>query len=1052
VSAWLDDTTGPPPAGGFSPQCGAGPEGDVTGSRLPRETAARSPVAARAAKDYDPARRPGGSRDGSRREEERRVRTHVVRARANVRHATPRFEPATFSTLCSARTHGAQRAPEDEAMNRRTICVVACALSTLCTFDPGRAAAATAEWAGGVTEAAPLTFDARVAHQRRLEEVYWRHRVWPADNPRPKPPLEAVLSDAAIAARVRDTLQLSAALEAYWGRALTGALLQAEMERQARDSRRPAMLRELWAALGDDPRLVAEMLARPVVAERLARESFERALRATPSDMRAHEGDDMRAASFDAWWASVRDSVPPVPTEAAYAYRLPVIGRAHGADAWSPTFALPEAEVENTAVWTGAEMIVWGGTDPSAGGKTNSGSRYDPALDTWRPTSGVGAPEARKQHTAVWTGTEMIVWGGCGLLDEHRCHIGTGGRYDPASDTWRPVSHPGRVRVNPKAVWTGSEMIVWGGCAFVNNVCRPQAAGSEGLRYDPATDTWTATSAANAPAPRHFHTLLWTGNLMVAWGGRDDGLTEAFATGGRYDPATDTWAPTTLEGAPVPRYDHTAVWTGARMLVWGGSDGTRALATGRRYDPVNDAWIPIARAGAPRARAQHTAVWDGEHMIVWGGCPISDIGFCEDFLATGGRFDPRTNEWAPTSVENAPEPRYAHRAVWSGDRMIVWGGYRPDPFVTPRTGGRYDPESDTWSPTNAAEAPTGRVFHSAIWTGAEMIVWGGNDRYFGDVSTGGRYDPATDSWRRTRRAGAPVARSLHSAIWTGTEMIVWGGSSGSTTYATGGRYDPLLDAWTPTSTADAPAARRGHSALWTGSEMIVWGGSGAMLWMKTGARYDPATNAWTPTATAGAPVGRDGHTAVWTGSEMIVWGGNASTGSANTGGRYDPGANAWAPTSVVSAPSPRGRHAAVWTGSAMLVWGGSESLGDTFDFLGDGASYDPAADAWNTIALAGAPDERASFAYVWTGNRLVVWGGCNGAAGCSVGLDTGGEYSPADDSWTPTPLAGGPSARYSPSAVWTGDEMIVWGGVADEASSYTNHGARYVPTPPAGAR
>jgi hypothetical protein len=32
--------------------------------------------------------------------------------------------------------------------------------------------------------------------------------------------------------------------------------------------------------------------------------------------------------------------------------------------------------------------------------------------DTWVPTSTDGAPSARGNHTAVWTGKEMIVWGG----------------------------------------------------------------------------------------------------------------------------------------------------------------------------------------------------------------------------------------------------------------------------------------------------------------------------------------------------------------------------------------------------------------------------------------------------------------------------------------------------------------------------------------------------------------------------------------------------------------------------------------------------------------
>ena len=48
-------------------------------------------------------------------------------------------------------------------------------------------------------------------------------------------------------------------------------------------------------------------------------------------------------------------------------------------------------------------MVVWGGYGSSI--SLNTGGRYDPATDTWTPTSTVGAPSARSYHTAVWTGS-----------------------------------------------------------------------------------------------------------------------------------------------------------------------------------------------------------------------------------------------------------------------------------------------------------------------------------------------------------------------------------------------------------------------------------------------------------------------------------------------------------------------------------------------------------------------------------------------------------------------------------------------------------------------
>lgn len=56
-------------------------------------------------------------------------------------------------------------------------------------------------------------------------------------------------------------------------------------------------------------------------------------------------------------------------------------------------------------------MLIWGGVNPD-GLYLNTGGRYNPVSDTWTSMSVVGAPEARLSHTAIWTGTEMIVWGG----------------------------------------------------------------------------------------------------------------------------------------------------------------------------------------------------------------------------------------------------------------------------------------------------------------------------------------------------------------------------------------------------------------------------------------------------------------------------------------------------------------------------------------------------------------------------------------------------------------------------------------------------------------
>ena len=114
-----------------------------------------------------------------------------------------------------------------------------------------------------------LTFAERVAYQRAIEDVYWRHRIWPKERPDPKPSLDAVMSQAQLEKKVTDYLRKSQALEDYWQRPITAEQLQAEMDRMAKHTKQPDVLRELFEALGNDPFVIAECLARPALAERL---------------------------------------------------------------------------------------------------------------------------------------------------------------------------------------------------------------------------------------------------------------------------------------------------------------------------------------------------------------------------------------------------------------------------------------------------------------------------------------------------------------------------------------------------------------------------------------------------------------------------------------------------------------------------------------------------------------------------------------------------------------------------------------------------------------
>ena len=119
-----------------------------------------------------------------------------------------------------------------------------------------------------------FSFAERVAYQRAIEDVYWRHRIWPKENPDPKPSLDAVMSQAQLENKVAGYLRDSLALEDYWQRPITAEQLQAEMDRMARNTKQPEVLRELFEALGNDPAVIAEVFGQTNTGRAFDRRSF----------------------------------------------------------------------------------------------------------------------------------------------------------------------------------------------------------------------------------------------------------------------------------------------------------------------------------------------------------------------------------------------------------------------------------------------------------------------------------------------------------------------------------------------------------------------------------------------------------------------------------------------------------------------------------------------------------------------------------------------------------------------------------------------------------
>ena len=341
-----------------------------------------------------------------------------------------------------------------------------------------------------------------------------------------------------------------------------------------------------------------------------------------------------------------------------------------------------------------------------------------------------------------------------------------------------------------------------------------------GFRGDGASgsvewDSWLASGAASFDSTR-VGTVARNGRAAAAGIGRGT----AVVSDGRFVEHHG------LDARLAPD-SREPVWTGSEMIVTG-------FHTGGRYDPVIDVWTATSTVGAPDTSSGR-AIWTGTERIFWG----SDASH-------SGRYDPLTDVWQSISGAGAPSFRVRHSVVWTGSRMIVWGG-GSDPFqpLFLNDGKAYDPTTDTWSPISSMGAPSGRWNHRAFWTGSEMIIWGGATNHV--TLTGGRYNPASDSWSSMPTTNSWEASGA-SAVWSGTKMIVWGGTSDTaptTFYDFGAVYDRQANAWTQTSRSGAPSPRYGHVAVWTGTRMFVWGGQ-TFSALNDGRLYDPSTNTWSP--------------------------------------------------------------------------------------------------------------------------------------------------------------------------------------------------------------
>ena len=475
------------------------------------------------------------------------------------------------------------------------------------------------------------------------------------------------------------------------------------------------------------------------------------------------------------------------------------------------------------------------------------------------------------------------------------------------------------------------------------------------------------------------------------------------------------WRNGIANGQPSQRHRHAGDWTGSELLVWGGNlGGNNYSQDGGIYDPAKDVWSQIPTFGSPAARDSHTAVWSGSELIVWGG--YGKAGY----LATGGGFNPATGNWRTHATLGQPSPRVGHASVLGRKNLLQINevlGYalKREIFVEPLVQGVVLKKGDKLVFPGGGQL----ILTTSASIGATVLnghLSGGDlvDKLKGYI--GNQHVITIDHANGYTIARQFSVNALSSPLSSGA--VAWF-SNGSSVELT---QNALLGA-----TQIKGILRNGdleNGDVGRRHLIPIWGGRNSEGLLGDGAVYDPLADTWTAINDSNSPNERTGHTAVWLNGELLVWGGDGETGVLNTGGRYSFAGNSWAVLPTAGAPSARRGHTAISTGTTMIVWGG-----ETEDsFLGGGAVFDPSGNSglgsWSTMSTSNAPVARSGHSAVWTGSEMIIYGGET----VDAEDNTAAAYNPATDSWRQLTMEGPPLARKNHLAVWSGEEMLVFGG------------------------
>jgi hypothetical protein len=323
----------------------------------------------------------------------------------------------------------------------------------------------------------------------------------------------------------------------------------------------------------------------------------------------------------------------------------------------------------------------------------------------------------------------------------------------------------------------GNQLFVWGG------VNESGTALNSGALYDARTDSWRViANDVNTPSPRSDATAVWTGGVVVVYGGMDPANPTAFADGARYDPADDVWLP--VSSGPTERVGPVGAFAQGLVLFFGGSDASGALVAGLDlYDTERDEW---QEDGANTPTSRQDVSWGDGDRTVWisggrlaSGSPTDQI-----------RYYSLSSEAWITASATPLSPRWGGFGALVGGQYYSWGGRDVDDLFD--DGIRF--QVGDWSELESDGAPTPRYasHRESGWAwaidGGSMVLLGGMDAPSSYLADGASYDTTSDVWSAIPAWPGGASHAFGVAAIVGGEVVVWGGRDGTALTNEGARY------------------------------------------------------------------------------------------------------------------------------------------------------------------------------------------------------------------------------------------------------------------------